>query len=216
MRNTPKGYRDTHHCIGGFNVCILDMDGGVSIKMTELLLNKYRYLLYCTKRHTAEKNRFRLIMPISHKLKLNENDYKQFMQNVYNFLPFELDEQTNNRSRKWLTNAGKYSYHEGELFDALPFIPHTKEANKRKEIYIKYSNLTNLERWVVTNANDMGRNNTLLRYAYVCVDLGQDYNSVRTNTMNLNGKLDKPLDEQEIDSSIMQSVAKKVITRDSK
>lgn len=216
MGKTARGYRDDQHCMEGFNTCILDMDGGVSIKMVELLLAKYKYFIYTTKRHTPEKNRFRLILPTSHKLKLSRDDYKEFMVNVFNFLPFELDSQTGQRSRKWLSNPGKYSYHDGILFDVLPFIPKTKEADKRKKVYNTYINLTNLERWVVANAENTGRNNILFRYAYTCIDLGQDTATVKTNVLNLNSKLDKPLNEIEIHTSIFVSVDKKITERDAK
>lgn len=216
MSNPARGYRDDSHCMKGFNLCVLDIDGGVSIPMVELLLADYKYMLYTTKRHTEEKNRFRLILPMSHILKLSKEDYKEFMKNIYNFLPFELDDKTSDRPRKWLTNTGKYSYHEGNLLDVLPFIPKTKEADKRKKVYNTYVNLTNLERWVVANAENTGRNNILLRYAYTCIDLGQDTATVKTNTLNLNSKLDKPLNEMEIHKSIFVSVDRKITERDTK
>ena len=216
MATTARGYRNEASCIEGFNLCILDVDGNVSIKMVELLLARFKYFLYTTKRHTPENNRFRVILPMSHTLKLSREDYKAFMKNVFNFLPFPLDEQTGTRSKKWLTNQGTYKYNDGKLFDVLPFIPKTKEADKRQEVYTTYSNLTHLERWVVANAGDVGRNNTLFQYACVCIDLDQDISLVKSNILNLNSKLDKPLPEHEIYSTIFSTVDRKITARDLK
>ena len=211
------GYRDDSHCIAGFNLIVLDIDSGdVSTDMVKLLLSDYKFFLHHTKRSTKEKPRFRLVLPMSHKLKLSKEDYKEFMNNVYAFLPFDVDTQTNQRSRKWCTNNGKYSYNDGELFDVLPFIPKTKAASTQKDKLNNYTNLNNLERWVISNSEDTGRNNSLLRYGYVCVDLNQDLSTVQNNILALNNKLPKPLSEQEVLSTVMLSVSKKIIQRDSK
>ena len=211
-----SGYRDEAHCAKGFNLLVLDLDDGTSIDMVKLLLSQYKFFLHTTKRHTENHNRFRVVLPMSHKLKLTRDDYKQFMQNVFAFLPFDVDSQTGQRSRKWQTNNGKYSYNDGELFDVIPFIPKTKHAEKQKALLNTYTNLNNLERWVITNSTDQGRNNSLVRYAYVCVDLGQDLNTVQNNVLALNNKLPKPLAEQEVLSTVMISASKKIIARDSK
>jgi len=212
----PNGYRDAAHVIKGFNLLVLDLDDGTSMDMVKLLLSQYKFFMHTTKRHTETHNRFRVVLPMSHKLNLNKDDYKQFMQNVYAFLPFEVDAQTADFARKWQTHNGKYSYSDGDLFDVIPFIPKTKAAIKQKALLGNYTNLNNLERWVITNSIDMGRNNSLIKYAYVCVDLGQDLNTVQNNVLALNNKLPKPLAEQEVLSTVMISASKKIIARDSK
>jgi len=211
-----NGYRDASHVIKGFNLICLDIDDGTSMDMVKLLLNQYKFFMHSTKRSTENHNRFRVVLPMSHKLKLNKEDYKQFMQNIYDFLPFDVDMQTSDYARKWATHNGKYSYHDGELFDVVPFIPKTKAAIKQKALLNTYTNLNNLERWVITNSTDQGRNNSLTRYAFVCVDLKQDLNTVQNNVLALNNKLPKPLAEQEVLSTVMISASKKIIARDSK
>jgi len=64
-------YRKADNIIEGFNLVILDVDGGINIKTAQLLLQEYKTLFATTKRHTADKNRFRIIIPLSHTVKLN-------------------------------------------------------------------------------------------------------------------------------------------------
>jgi len=210
------GYRDAVHVIKGFDLLVLDLDDGTSIDMVKLLLSDYKFFIHTTKRHTDAHNRFRVILPMSHKLKLSPKDYKEFMQNVYAFLPFDVDSQTADIARKWMTHNGKYSYNDGELFDVIPFIPKTTAASKQKQKLNAYTNLNNLERWVIANSDDTGRNNALLRYGFVCVDLNQDLNTVQNSVLALNSKLPKPLPEREVLSTVMLSISKKIIARDSK
>jgi hypothetical protein len=42
------GYRNEENCISGFNLVVLDVDGGVNISTVRLLLKGYKYLLYTT------------------------------------------------------------------------------------------------------------------------------------------------------------------------
>lgn len=202
-----RGYRDDKHCIKGFNMCVLDIDNGITVAMAKLLLSKYKYILYTTKRHTKELNRFRVILPMSHTLKLNKEDYKEFMTNVYAVMPFDLDEQTKDRCRKWMTFNGDYCEHDGELLDVLPLIPRTKANNDSKSKFSRYSNLTNLERWVVDNADTMGRNNILFKYAAVCNDMQKSSDEIKELVYELNAKLPKPLPKAEVESTIIQSIS---------
>jgi len=210
-----SGYRDSAHCIQGFNLLILDIDdGNTTEELIDLLLGKYTYLLYHTKRSTEAAPRFRVIMPMSHVLKLNESNYAEFMQNVYSWLPFSCDEQTSQRSRKWLTCKKTYSYNSGELIDVLPFIPKTKEAEKRKKIFNDSLSLSNLERWFVSNSEEGNRSNQLIKYGLALVDANQDLNTVQDKVISLNNKLPNPLPEIELLKTIMVTVANRIHKRD--
>lgn len=204
------GYRDEAHCIPGVNLIVLDVEDSIDIPTCKLLLEEYTYLLHETKSHTSKKHRFRVIMPMSHNMEFEAQEFKDFMQNIYDWLPFDVDDKTGQRSRKWMTNKGNYWYNKGLLLDTMQFIPKTKKADERKSTLAGQTNLSNLERWFINNTGDGNRNHRLCAYAYACVEMGQDVATVRNNVMSLNSKLESPLDTVEIDSTIMVSVSKRV------
>lgn len=207
------GYRNEENCIPGFNLVVLDVDGGVNLSTAKLLLKGYKFLLYTTKRHTDDENRFRILLPINYELQMDAKDYKEFMANIYEWLPFEVDTTTNQRSRKWLSHNGHFEYNEGEVLDALPFIPKTSKNEVRKQLMNSQQSMDNLERWVINNIGDGNRNNMLLRYAMILLDGGFDFEGIRTRVMSLNDKIADKLDEVEIMSSIMTTVMKTIAKR---
>ena len=207
------GYRNEENCIPGFNLAVIDVDGGVNISTVKLLLKNYKFLLYTTKRHTEEENRFRIILPINYELVMDAKDYKEFMSNIFEWLPFEVDLATNQRARKWLSHNGHYEYNEGEVLDALPFIPKTSKNEERKELMNSQQSMDNLERWVINNIGDGNRNNMLLRYAMILLDGGFDFENIRQRVMTLNNKIADKLDEAEVMSTIMITVAKTISKR---
>ena len=202
------GYRNEENCIPGFNLVVIDVDGSISLSTAKMLLKNYKFLAYTTKRHTETEQRFRLIFPLNYTLRLDAKDYKEFMSNIYDWLPFEVDTGTNQRSRKWLSHNGHFEYNDGELLDALPFIPKTKKNEERKELLNSQASLDALERWVLNNSGDGNRNNMLIRYALILVDAGFDFDGIRTRVMDLNNKMPDKLDEAEILSTILVTVSK--------
>ena len=207
------GHRNEENCIAGFNLVVFDVDGGVNISTVKMLLKNYKFLIYTTKRHTDEEHRFRIIMPINYELELDAKDYKEFMSNLYEWLPFEVDTATNQRARKWLSHQGHFEYNEGEILDALPFIPKTSKNEERKELMNSQQSMDNLERWVINNIGDGNRNNMLLRYAMILLDGGFDFEGVRTKVIALNEKIADKLEEAEIMSTIMTTVMKTIAKR---
>ncbi len=208
-----NGYRNEENAISGFNLAVIDVDGGVNISTVKLLLSCFKFLIYTTKRHTEQDHRFRIIMPISHELKLDSKEYKEFMSNLFNWLPFEVDTSTNHRCKKWLSHKGHYEYNDGEVIDALPFIPKTSKNEERKNLLDSQQSLDNLERWVINNIGDGNRNNILLRYAKILVDSGFDFEGIRQRVITLNDKIPDKLDEVEIMTTVMATVAKDLSTR---
>lgn len=213
--HVKDGHRQEDNAIPGFNLIVLDVEKSVSISMAKTLLEKYKFMLYTTKRHRTEGHgdRFRIIIPINYVLKLDGPDYNEFMKNVFTWLPFEVDDQTGQRARKWLSCAynedgevSTFEYHDGELFDALPFIPKTSKNEERKKVLETQQQLDNLERWVMNNIGDGNRNNMLLRYAMILVDAGFDMSRVQEKVLALNGKLMDKLDDAEIYGTIMKTV----------
>lgn len=205
------GYRSDDNIIPGFNMVVLDIDGGTSLEEVRSLLKDYTCFIYTTKRHTAASNRFRLIIPTNYFLKLDTEDYKEFMQNIFAWLPFDVDDQTIDRPRKWLTNNGSYEYIQGnQLLDVMEFIPKTTRNDERKKLVLDTQSLTNIERWFITNTINGNRSNQLVRYALMLVDTGNDYVNTRNAVINLNNKLPDKLSEREIDSTIMVTVSKAI------
>jgi len=61
------------------------------------------------------------------------------MKNVFEWLPFDSDEQTKDISRKWQSFNGDYFYNEGKQIDVLPFIPDTPKEAVQKNISNRYT-----------------------------------------------------------------------------
>ena len=208
-----NGHRQEDNAIAGFNLIVLDVEKSVPMPVAQQLLSKYKALFYTTKRHTPENHRYRIILPTNYELKLDGKDYKEFMNNLFEWLPFEVDEQTNQRAKKWLSHPGHYEYQEGELFDVLNFIPKTKKNAEHRETMQELRSLDNLERWFVNNTGDGNRNNNLMRYAMTLVDSGLGYDDVRLRVLELNDKLPDNLTENEIMGTIMVTVGREMAKR---
>lgn len=208
------GHRTEENVIANFNMVVLDIDGGVSLNLVHELLKEYKFMTYTTKRHTETENRFRLILPINYILNLDSEDYKEFMQNIVNWLPFSVDEQANQRARKWETNGQtKVHYNmEGEILNALDFVPKTSLNEQYMQKYQKVESLDNLERWFAQRIAQGNRNNQMLRYAMALADTGLDLPEVQNRVKTFNSRIKNPIPDSEIDSTIMKSVAKKYIT----
>lgn len=207
---SKDGHRHDDKIIPGFNLLVLDIDNDVSLETAQFLMKDYTYFIYTTKRHTDDDHRFRMILPTNYELKLDAEDYKEFMHNVYEFLPFKSDEQTGQRARKWLTNEGECFSNEGQLFDVLPFIPKTTKNEARQAANVDLGNLTNLERWFVNNTGKGNRSNQLIKYALMLVDAGANFDAVRDAVMSLNDKIQNKLPETEIHSTILVTAAKAI------
>lgn len=207
------GHRKEDNAIPGFNMVVIDVDHGVNIETAKSLLEGYKCLFYTTKRHTEQEHRFRIIMPTNYVLKLEASDYKEFMNNLYEWLPFETDTGTNQRARKWLSHDGDYEYLDGDCLDVLPFIPKTSKNEERKQRLDDQRSMDNLERWVINNTGDGNRNNQLLKYALILVDAGFDYTGIRQRVVELNDKLPNKLTEDEIMGTIMVTAGKAIASR---
>ncbi len=206
------GHRDSSNILPGFNVIVIDVDEGTSLDEVRVLMKDYTYFIHTTKRHQTEGygDRFRLIMPINYHLKLDENEFREFMNNIYEWLPFKVDEQTSQRCRKWATHQGITFSNEGEILDALAFIPKTSKNDALKKTMVDLGNLDNLERWFAQRMGNGNRNNQLLKFAMMLADTGLDYQGILDKVLGFNAKLDSGLPEIEIHSTIMRSVSKKL------
>ena len=207
------GYRNEENAIAGFSFVVIDVDGTVQLSTAKLLLQKFKALYYTTKRSTDDVNRFRILLPLNYELQMDAKEFKEFYNNVRAWLPFDTDEQCSHRSKKWLSHNHHYEYTEGDLLDALPFIPKTSKNEERKALLQTQQSMDNLERWVINHIGDGNRNNMLLRYAMLLLDGGFDFEAIRVKVVELNSKIADKLDESEIMSTIMITVAKNLSKR---
>lgn len=209
-----NGYRNSENLIEGFNLLILDVDSGTNLQTAQSLMSDYKALFATTKRHTDRSNRFRIILPLSHMVKLDAKQYAKFMENVFNWLPFEVDRSTKDCARKWETYPGTHLYQDGQLLDATLFIPQTRKEEEQRKVLMDQSSLNNLERWFYQHTDVGNRSNQLIRYALVLVDNGFSIEQVRTAVLNFNDKLKDNLTEKEINDTIMVTVVKNITKRD--
>ena len=192
----------------GFNMVVLDVENSVSLDTAMSLLQEYTFHAYTTKQHTDKANRYRIILPLNYVLHMEAHEYKAFMNNIFEWLPFDVDTGTGQRSRKWRTCKGEFHNNKGELLDALMFIPKTSKNEDCKKVIMDLHNLTNLERWFVANTKQGSRSNQLIKYALMLIDSGMDIANTQNNVLRLNSKLEESLGEAEVLSTIMVTAAK--------
>ncbi len=207
-------HRDDSKAKRKFNLLVLDVEDSVPLDMAKRLMKDYKAIYYTTKRHTAKDNRYRIIMPLSKTLNLDVETHKDFYKNIFEWLPFSVDEIAH-ASAKWQCYKGsEVSWNDdGIMFDPQPFIPNTtKEKNTKQRLHKFGGTTTKLEQHIL--ANTKGRNNALLRLAMVHVDSGKDEDTIRALVLSTNNKLDDALSEGEIDVSIMKTVRKKIADRE--
>ena len=207
------GHRRKSNTIQGFNLLVLDCDGDARLEQAREILKDYTYLIYTTKRHTDDVHRFRVVLPMSHTLKLSPDDYSLFMENVFSFLPFTIDEQVKDTSRKWLCNDKAQVFeNDGKLFDVLPFIPKTKKADEYAE-FISKKNMPTLERYFHRMIQEGNRNNTLFRYAAVLLDGGYGLQDTIDKIKTFNSQLDKPIPATELNDTVIKSITARAVKK---
>lgn len=209
-------HRSADNVIAGFNFVVLDVDGTASLEEATTLLDDYYYIIYTTKSHTATSHRFRIILPISHILKLEREIYIQFMKNLTDTLPFEVDFQANQPERKWAAHAGdlyvNYDSEDGtekKLFDVMPYIPETSRNDQRKKYLETNGNLSALERWFVNNTGEGNRNNNLYKYGTAILQMGWGVDKAKEYVTSLNSKLPNSLSFSELSKTVFKSLESK-------
>ena len=150
---------------------------------------------------------------MNYNLSMDADEFKQFMNNVYDWLPFKVDSVTNQRSRKLMSHAGDYEYVDGQLLDAMDFIPQTSKNDEREQVLHNQQSLTNLQRWFVNNTGIGNRSDQLHKYAMILIDQGMDYDVVHTKVLSLNEQIQDPLTEIEVSNTIMNTSGKKIKRR---
>lgn len=205
--------RNEENCLPGFNLIVIDIDGTIQMDAAKLLLKDYKFHLYTTKSHTDQENRFRMVFPTNYELQMNAAEFKEFMANIYTWLPFAVDDTTGQRSRKWACHPMHYEYNDGQLFDVLPFIPKTSKNEERKKRLETQQQLDNLDRWYLNNTGDGNRNNMLLRYAMLLVDTGFNLGEIQAKVLHLNSQMADKLDDAELFNTVLKTVANRLINK---
>jgi hypothetical protein len=204
-------HRAEDKVIPGFNMVVVDVDGGITLDAVHELLADYTFITSTTKRHTEEEHRFRLIMPTNYVLHLDKTDYKDFMNSFLLWLPFESDTSANQRAKKWMTHGGSQVHvNRGpQVVDVLPFIPKTKQNSEYVSSVADLGRLDHLERWFLNNMEVGSRNNNLLNYAMMLKDAGMGFAELEGKVLTLNEQMDNPLKKDEVQSTVLKSVAAK-------
>ena len=208
------GYRSSEKAIPGFDLLILDIDSGTSISTAMELLSDYTAMYATTKRHTEDKHRFRVILPMSHFIKLSPKDYSKFMENVFNWLPFDTDTATKDIARKWMSHNGEAHFNEGDLIDATLFIPQTKKAMEQEKMLLDAKGMDNMERWFHTRIETGNRATMMIRYGFMLVDNELPLDFIMAKLHQFNDKLPDPLPREEIDTKIQISLSRKIIQKE--
>lgn len=212
------GHRTEENAIPGFNTIVVDVDGGVSLPVAHEILEDYVFATYTTKRHQTlvdgeVRDRFRIILPINYHLSMDTEEYREFMQGILSWLPFQTDTGALQRSKAWGT-YGPCHFHanrKGVLFDALPFIPRTEKNAQHQETMKKIANLGALERWFAPRigAEGSGRNNQMIKYALALVDSGMSYAEVEARVLAFDRQLQHPIGDAELRASVLVTAAKR-------
>lgn len=208
-----NGHRAEENVFAGFNMVAIDVDEGVTLDACHELLASYKFLTYTTKRHQTEGHgdRFRLILPINYVLELDSEEYKEFMNAFMLWLPFKSDESANQRSKKWESfSGGQHHYNmDGEILDALPFIPKTSKNEQYMKGMKPLESLDNMERWFAQRMATGNRNSQMIKYALALVDGGMSPLEISKQVHAFNLKMSNPLTEEEIDNTVMVTVSKR-------
>lgn len=207
------GHRSEANIVEGCNFIVLDVDGTASLALTRSVLTDYKYYIYTTKSHTDADHHYRIVMPLTHKVSLNRDSFQNFMRNIYNWLPFEVDVAAKDRCRKWASHPGQLEENDGMLLDATQFIPNTVRQEKLSIAADGLKNLPALERWFALQMSAGNRNNMLARFAFVLVDQGMSLPEIETRVITLNNSQQDKLSAAEIQQTVMRSVAQRVQQR---
>ncbi len=207
------GHRSEANIVEGCNFIVLDVDGTASLPLVRSVLVDYKYYIYTTKSHKDDDHHYRIVMPLSHKVSLNRDSFGNFMRNIYNWLPFEVDVAAKDRCRKWASHPGQLEENDGILLDATQFIPHTVRQEKLALAADTLKNLPALERWFALQMSAGNRNNMLARFAFVLVDIGLTLPEIETRVICLNNSQADKLSMAEIQQTVLRSVAQRIQQR---
>lgn len=197
------GYRNEKNCKPGSNIIILDIDEPLFMDTVKLVLEDYKFIAYETKRSTKKKPRVRILLFLNYVPNLKKSEYAKFCTNIYNWVPFDVDRQTNQRSRKWLTSNKNITVNEGKLLNIFKFLPETKENELLKVISKNIGSLPQFESWILKEWKEGNRNNLLFRYKRVLKERGYNKKRVAQLITHLNNSSNSPLLDNELQHTVL-------------
>ena len=201
-----EGHRSDDNVQGECNFMVIDCDGEVTVQQFAKMMEGTLCYMYTTKSHTQEQHRFRAIIPLKYHLKLSKLDYKEFVNNFYQDLPYNIkDDGGNQRSKKWMCNAGASGVVDGELFDPLPYLPNTKKNAERLANNAALKDLNRIQKFFARNWH-LGRNNCLLRYATMLMDAGEAIEDLETCVIEFNNTFSDALPLDEIERTVFVTI----------
>jgi hypothetical protein len=181
------------------------------------------YILYTTKSHKKEKrgmvnDRYRILVPFKFHDKISEDLFPLFYDKIMEVFGITSnDKATRSLSRLWFTNseAKIYKNEDGELFDALAFLPETEKNEKLEEAIDSLKEpqdddeisrrLFGMKKWFLANTSSGNRNDNLFKFGMFCKDLNLN---IVSNIEEINSLLLDPLSGSEV-NNIIKSVERR-------
>ena len=206
------GTRAKANVLEGFNMAIFDIDEDkMSPAALHKLLAKTNHVIATTKSHTPAEPRYRLLLPMSHTLSLNDEQYKQFCRNLAFWLPVKADTSAFQREKKFRTwNTSKvWSTLDGDNLDAMQFYPSTSVSDQLVSRHGKVVGLNGIQRWVVLNCTEGQRNQILYRYGCILAEHNLDAAQITAKITEINEKIDSPLSSDELQATVLKSLDSK-------
>lgn len=206
-----KGQRTRDTTIAGCNMVIFDIDNSkLKPKQLSTLLGNTNHIIYTTKQHTEEAPRYRVILPLSHKVTMEEDQYRILCKNIAYWLPVEPDLPAIQRERKYRYYAKSqvFSKLDGECLDVMPYFPNTQQADELESTKGKMVSISGMKRWVIRSASEGNRNHTLFRYAAFLRESKVSKDKIEAAVKEVNSLLDAPLSDEELVNTILKSATK--------
>lgn len=207
--------RSNETALTGFQLIILDIDGGVDLETAKILFDEYTYLIATTRNHQIEKkgiiaDRFRIVLPMEYALDLEADTYTQMMKNMFDDLPIEVDRLADIGRMYFSSKDCEHWYNEGRLFNADKYIPYTQEEEtyKKESTRLSKKNINGISQWVIRNQG-IGRNQSLIKLALLLVDKGFSHSEAKEEISRVNEQFDTPLSKSELERTIFKTISKK-------
>lgn len=207
-----KGNRSKAMTLSGANTVVFDVDQTkFKPHILHALLKPYNHIIYETKSSTEDEPRYRLILVLSHKAILDDVEYKKFCKNIAAWLPVNVDLPAIQREKKHRVyeNTNVWYQDQGQNLNVMAYYPNTKEAedNMKFNSALLTARIRGMQKWVIHTASKGNRNNTLYAYTRFLKEHTK-YNEDKIIEMvkKINNKLQDPLEESEVDSTILSSM----------
>lgn len=207
-----KGNRSKAMTLAGVNTVVFDVDSTkFKPHILHALLKPYNHVIYETKSSTEDEPRYRLVLVLSHKAKLDDLEYKKFCKNIAAWLPVNVDLPAIQREKKYRVYAGANMLYQdqGQNLNVMSYYPNTKEAedNMKFNTTLQAARIKGMQKWVIHTAAKGNRNNTLYAYAkFLSEHTSYDADKITEMVKSINDKLQEPLEESELTATIFSSL----------